>query len=1334
MIKNETKIKKKVKEKFEGACGSSKLTKGNSNMRYRSKLKSIRPRIRKHRRYYIHGSNSSPSRIADRSPNSIKHRKIQMINRLHFNQLKSRKLHGSKYSDHHNLYPTKRHIKHNMERNQLCKQGSQHRHDGNICFDTDSFQIGIDNHSSKCISNNLKDFVGPISECSGSLTGISGKLKIIGTGKIRWKIEDDQGKVHAITIRDALYVPDADLRLLSPQHWSQSVKDHKPQRNGTWSATYHDKVILFWNQGKFRKTVKLNPGTNVAIFSSAHGFAKFDNFTRATKANKSNYRLMCRPVTIENESNDLNNLYLTSSKDKNIDTHTVEDNVILQAETDQAELLRWHYRLNHISFKKLKSMALLGFIPKKLAKVRAPKCASCMFGGLTRRPWSTKGPSNRKSIFVSKKPGECVSVDQMESPVPGFIGHLKGRLTRQRYNNATIFVDHASRLSFVYLQTALTSQETVKAKLAFESYARRHNVRVLHYHADNGRFSDNAFMEEVRKQQQTISFCGVNSHFQNGIAEKRIRDLQEKARTALLHAQNRWKEAIHVSLWPFALTEANNVLINVPSRPNGASMIEEFTGVPISPSLKHFHVFGCPVYALNSNLQGGKQISKWNSRARVGAYLGKSPRHSRSVSLVLNLTTGHVSPQYHIQHDDFFETVASSAGNPKTKSMWQTLAGLTSSNKETLERPVMPNLQDSFNETNDVREVNNEQQIQQPDSETDLNEFVHEHEKDDQIFEGPPNDEGTTPQRRSNRVRRMTDRMRESLEQATGNFSYALTYYDRMHEFDYEDQVSRDSPISYLAKTDQDTMYLHQAMQEPDRDRFIQAIIKEVNDHIERKHWELISRRDVPKGEDILDAVWSMKRKRKLVSREPYKWKARLNIHGGQQEYGVHYYDTYSPVVTWPTIRLLLTMSILNGWASRQIDFVLAYPQADIEQDLYMNLPKGIVLSDNKSDYVLKIRKNLYGSRNASRTFFLFMKEKLLSLGYKPSSIDECVFYRGSTVFFAYVDDGIFLDKSLQRIDLAVVELGKICEIEDKGDISDYLGVHFSKKDSGDILLNQTHLIDQILKELQLSPNGTVKPTPAASTKILHRFKDESSHVRNWHYRSIIGKLNFLEKSTRPDISHATHQCARFSQDPKQSHSDAVMHLGKYLAGTRTQGIRISPNNMASFEVYADADFAGQWNKLTSTDDESTAKSRTGYIVFFSGCPLIWTSKLQTMIGLSTTECEYMALSEALRATLPLMDMVDELRAQGICIYSSVPRVFCKAFEDNSGALELAKMPKMRPRTKHINQVFHHFRSYVRSGRIKIYPIKSEDQLADAMTKPQPQNLFVPLRKRVMGW
>jgi len=122
------------------------------------------------------------------------------------------------------------------------------------------------------------------------------------------------------------------------------------------------------------------------------------------------------------------------------------------------------------------------------------------------------------------------------------------------------------------------------------------------------------------------------------------------------------------------------------------------------------------------------------------------------------------------------------------------------------------------------------------------------------------------------------------------------------------------------------------------------------------------------------------------------------------------------------------------------------------------------------------------------------------------------------------------------------------------------------------------------------------------------------------------------------------------------------------------------------------------------------------------------------MVGLSTTECEYTALSEALRATLPLMDMIEEMKARDICTFSSVPKVYCKAFEDYSGALELARLPKMRPRKKHLNQIFHHFQAYVESGRIKVYPIESAHQLAGAMTKPQVQNIFYPIRKKIKGW
>jgi hypothetical protein len=273
---------------------------------------------------------------------------------------------------------------------------------------------------------------------------------------------------------------------------------------------------------------------------------------------------------------------------------------------------------------------------------------------MMKRPWQTKSAQNKGRLRTVQVPGECISVDQLESPLPGFVAQLKGKLTRKRYKAATVFVDHKSRLSYVHLQEGLTSKETVEAKHAFEAYARVFGINIRHYHADNGRFADNAFLKDVTASGQTISFCGVNAHFQNGIAEKMIRDLQESTRKQLLHAKSRWPKAIELNLWPYALRLANHLRNSLPDRDDATSPIERFSRVQVAPHLRENHPFGCPVYALNNRLQSGNRIPKWDSRARLGVYFGPSPRHASSVSLVLRLETGLVSPQFHVRNDDFF--------------------------------------------------------------------------------------------------------------------------------------------------------------------------------------------------------------------------------------------------------------------------------------------------------------------------------------------------------------------------------------------------------------------------------------------------------------------------------------------------------------------------------------------------------------------------------------------------------------------------------------------------------------------------------------------------------
>ena len=189
------------------------------------------------------------------------------------------------------------------------------------------------------------------------------------------------------------------------------------------------------------------------------------------------------------------------------------------------ELLRWNYRLGDFPFDWVKQLAQTGQLPKRLLTSKKPFCAACQYGKMTRRPWRVKG-DNKDATKTATRPGQVVSVDQLESNSPGLIAQLKGKLTQQGY-------------TFVFLQRRLTSEETVQAKHAFKQSANQCGVKILHYHADNGRFADNTFIQDCKAQGQSLSYCGVNAHFQNGIAERHMWDLQEQTRTSMLYAMNR---------------------------------------------------------------------------------------------------------------------------------------------------------------------------------------------------------------------------------------------------------------------------------------------------------------------------------------------------------------------------------------------------------------------------------------------------------------------------------------------------------------------------------------------------------------------------------------------------------------------------------------------------------------------------------------------------------------------------------------------------------------------------------------------------------------------------
>ncbi len=139
-------------------------------------------------------------------------------------------------------------------------------------------------------------------------------------------------------------------------------------------------------------------------------------------------------------------------------------------------------------------------------------------------------------------------------------------------------------------------------------------------------------------------------------------------RMQLIHTHRRWPDAISLHLWPYAMQTANSALNLVAFLKESCSPTELFSGVPVAPNARHAHAFGCPAYVLDQRMQASSKIPKWSEHSRVGIYLGPSWAHAKLVGLILSLTTGLVSPQFHVKYNDTFESVKQLN---LTGSMWQ---------------------------------------------------------------------------------------------------------------------------------------------------------------------------------------------------------------------------------------------------------------------------------------------------------------------------------------------------------------------------------------------------------------------------------------------------------------------------------------------------------------------------------------------------------------------------------------------------------------------------------------------------------------------------------------
>ena len=209
--------------------------------------------------------------------------------------------------------------------------------------------------------------------------------------------------------------------------------------------------------------------------------------------------------------------------------------------------------------------------------------------------------------------------------------------------------------------------------------------------------------------------------------------------------------------------------------------------------------------------------------------------------------------------------------------------------------------------------------------------------------------------------------------------------------------------------------------------------------------------------------------------------------------------------------------------------------------------------------------------------------------------------------------------------------------------------------------------------------------------------------------------------------------CVCFN-NPKLLHEQGLKRNCRYLYRTQNQGLVFQPKLTDRFKCYVDADWARNWLK-TRPNDKTGALSCTGYLITYANCPIVWGSKIQSLVARSTTETELIALSTALREVIHLQNLLLELRGCNFPIPCTKPQVVCHTFEDNAACIEVAQSDhKIRPRTKHISMRLFHFRDHVEKGLIQIEHVLSKYQLTNIFTKPLPWAQYMRLRDQIMGW
>jgi len=493
----------------------------------------------------------------------------------------------------------------------------------------------------------------------------------------------------------------------------------------------------------------------------------------------------------------------------------------------------------------------------------------------------------------------------------------------------------------------------------------------------------------------------------------------------------------------------------------------------------------------------------------------------------------------------------------------------------------------------------------------------------------------------------------------------------------YEDAISRDDSITWK-----------------------QAMDDEMSSLLKNQTWEL---KPLPEGQSVVSCRWIFKSKLQpngMIER----CKARLVARGFSQTEGIDYFETFSPVVRYESVRTILAVVAKHDMELAQFDIKTAFLNGSLEEDIYMQQPKGY---EDGSNRVCHLKKGLYGLKQASRNWNSRFNNFVKSHGFQQSKADPCVFIKGAntkdwTILSLYVDDGLIACKQKETINnfvsLLISEFEATCH-----EPTCYVGMEITRNQKMKTLcINQQGYIHRMLQRFGMEDCKPLK-SPMCSLVELDKSNEEKSEEKRFPYREAVGCLNYIATITRPDISYVVGILARYGNDPQELHWKAVKRVMKYLKGTINISLCFRKESSDGLVGYCDSDYAGELEERKST---------SGYVFLLHDGPIAWSSSLQRVTALSSSEAEYMSMSEALKEILWLRMLMESFGLK------QIEPTELKV--DNQAAIAMSKNPEFHRRTKHIGVRFHRIRQEQNAGKVNVTYVPSNQQVADLLTKFLP--------------